>query len=160
MKTFLISTLAVAALMGAPETASAKARGCAYRLAGLEDARFELRRALIQRGNVELARAQLRRAEIKASEEGCFFERRRFTDKRFDFDRHRLDRGRFDFDRRGWVSDRDKRGFDRDKKDAIRDLARDRARRRFDVLVKIRAKRRLSDLERRELWRLHREWGF
>ena len=165
MKTFLISTLAVAALMAAPDSASAKVRGCAYRLAGLDDARFELRRARLEGGNVELARAQLRRAESKAREERCFFERRRFDGKRVDrrdLDRRRFDRGR-DLNRRGWVFEGSKRGFrdfDRGKKKANFDRIRNRARKRFVTLVEIRSKRRLSDLERRELWRLRYKWGF
>jgi len=75
MKAFLVTAAAVLTLAGMPADASAKVRGCAYRLGGLRDAKIALdqvHRAGKTGDELNHARAQLQRAEDRAREEGCF----------------------------------------------------------------------------------------
>jgi len=162
MKKLLISTLAVLALCALPGVSQAKDRGCGYRIASLDNARFELARAIRRGGDVKLAQAQLTRAKIKAAEEGCVTRTvvsKRVVKRRFD-DRHdyrdRFDRRRdFDRDDRYRYRDDDRRYRDRDRDERYRI---DRG--RFDTLVKIKVVRTLSYDERRELDSLCDRWGW
>lgn len=143
-KTYLISTLALTALLALPGAAQAKERGCGYRLASLSDARVQLARVLKRGGNVDFARAQLTRAKIKAAEEGC-----RLTPVRSRrIAKHRHVEARRDF----W----------RAKAWEVRKLRYERfaAQRRYHTLLRVRTVRPLSFSERRELFRLRTRWDF
>ncbi len=163
MRNILLSSLAAAVLLTLPGVGQAKERGCAYRLAGISEARADIDRALRSGRGLATAEAKLTRARVKAAEEGCFFgsdRRRSFErgfivgnslDRRDSFDARRRD------ERRRFERDLDRR--DRRLEERLR-FERRRDRRRFETLRFISSKRRLTWSERRELRRIRARWNF
>ena len=128
--------LATAALMLAalPAHASAKERGCDYRLRGLTEAELALDHAQKRGSGIAEARAQLDRARATAFAEGCFVEARKNS---------RIEKVRWDDRERGprWEERRE-------------------ARRRFDYLIAAGYRRGLSRQEFTQLEQLRERFRF
>jgi len=106
MKSSLMLVAAAAlTFAGMPSEASAKDRGCEYRLTGIRDAKialYQVVKAGKQGDELNHAKAQLQRAEERAREEGCFDRRIVIVDDR--------NRGYDDRGNRGY-NDRSDRGY-------------------------------------------------
>jgi hypothetical protein len=147
MKSFLMLAAAALAFAGMPFEASAKERGCEYRLNGVRDAKialFQVVKAGKKGDELDHAKAQLQRAEERAREEGCFDRRIVIVDDRDRFDRRDRD------DR--YYRDRNHNGFpdriDRRDERALRN--------RMEELEYLARRRGLSRAEYNELQALRR----
>ena len=135
-KTLLILATATLALGALPASASAKVRGCDYRLRGITEAELVLADAHKRNIGILEARAQLARARDAAAEEGCFVEARRDA---------RIEKAR-------WDGDHDRRDH--------RWEERRQARARYDYLLNAGFRRGLSRREFTELWELREQFRF
>jgi hypothetical protein len=72
LKKFFVLTAAALAFTALPAQASAKERGCAYRLASLTEAEGAVAQARSRGIRIAEAQAQLARARATAHDEGCF----------------------------------------------------------------------------------------
>jgi hypothetical protein len=150
MKSFLMLAAAALTFAGVPFEASAKERGCEYRLNGLRDAKialFQVVKAGKKGDELDHAKAQVQRAEERAREEGCFDRRIVIVDER-----DRFDRGRDRFDRDRYYRDRNHNGYpdriDRRDERALRN--------RMEELEYLARRRGLSRAEYNELQALRR----